>query len=169
MSKIKDKLWLWGQNPGTHHQTTMWNLPGVNHMTPLEGCNYFGIQNCCRVVMANQPSPPFDKDAQELSSLQKVVWSVVGDGGSDRTDTMYGELEEVIRIANLYPNIVGGILDDFFLPKRLERLKPEYVKEMRKRLHTSCQRALDLYVVLYTNQLGWDLKAYPKKAFDYFK
>jgi hypothetical protein len=160
MAKIKDKLWLWGQSPGTHHTNADWNLPGTNRMTPVEGCEFFGIKNCCRVVMVNKPSPPFDKDADELRNLNKVVWSVVGDSGSDRTDTMCGELEEVIRLAKNYSNISGGILDDFFTPKRLEYFKPEHVRSMRKRLHTEPDRKLDLSVVLYTNQLDWDIKTY---------
>jgi hypothetical protein len=159
MSKIKDKLWLWGQNPGSHHRGS-WNLPGTNRMTPIEGCEYFGIKNCCRVVMVNEPSPPFDKDAQELRSLDQVVWSVVGDSGSDRSDTMFGELDEVIRIANRFPNIVGGILDDFFVPKRLEYFKPEHVRKIRERLHTEADRKLDLRVVLYDYQLKYDVKPY---------
>ena len=58
--------------------------------------------------MANQPAPPFDWEAQVLSPLNKVVWSVAGDSGSDRTDAVYGEADEVIRIADYYPNIAGG-------------------------------------------------------------
>jgi hypothetical protein len=160
MAKIKDKLWLWGQNPGVHHKTKIWNLPGTNRMTPMEGCEFFDIKNCCRVVMSNEPSPPFDKEADELRSLNKVIWSVVGDGGSDRTETMYGEIDEVIRIADLYPNVVGGILDDFFMPRRLENFKPEHVREIRRILHTKGKRELDLSVVLYTNTLECDIKAY---------
>lgn len=33
MAKLIDRVWLWGQTPGSHHATAGYNLPGVN----LEG------------------------------------------------------------------------------------------------------------------------------------
>ena len=160
MKTIRDCVWLWGQTPGVHHETVEWNLPGVNKMTPIEGCRYFGIENCFRVVMANKPAPPYDGEAEELKSLKNVVWSVVGDGGSDRTKTALGEINEVISLASRFENITGGVLDDFFLPDRLAFYKPEHVRQIREKLHTEAKRALDLWVVLYTNTLHMDLKPY---------
>ena len=46
MTKLIDHVWLWGQTPGSHHATAGYHLPGVNKMTPLEGCDFFGIRNC---------------------------------------------------------------------------------------------------------------------------
>lgn len=167
MAKIRDKIWIWGQTPGVHHRLqpeARWNLPGENKMTPLEGCEFFGIDKCCRVVMWNDPAPPYDNAAEELSSLSQVVWSVVGDGGSDRTDSELGELDEVIRIANKYPNIVGGVLDDFFLPRRMEVFKPEHLAKMRHKLHTDADRELDLRVVVYTHEIKPEIAPYLKEC-----
>ena len=44
MTKLIDQVWLWGQTPGSHHATAGYHLPGVNKMTPLEGCDFFGIR-----------------------------------------------------------------------------------------------------------------------------
>lgn len=54
MAKLKDKLWLWGQDAGSHHAAVgnkSWKLPGENRMGPAEGAAYMGIKNIFRVVM----------------------------------------------------------------------------------------------------------------------
>ena len=69
---IKDDFWLWGQVANSHHEegNNIYNLPGVNKMTPLEGAKFFGIKNMCMVVMEDKPSvEEFPKVADELSSL----------------------------------------------------------------------------------------------------
>jgi hypothetical protein len=43
-------------------------------MTAMEGCTYFGIDRCCRVVMVNHPRPPFDQFSIAMEPLQEVVW-----------------------------------------------------------------------------------------------
>ena len=48
MSKIIENIWLWGQEPGSHHASEHYHLPGENKMTAIEGCDFFGIRNCCR-------------------------------------------------------------------------------------------------------------------------
>ncbi len=153
--KLRDTLWIWGQDPGTHHQTgnNVWRLPGVNRLTPEEGCRALGIPNCCRVVMGGVPVPPFDREAEKLDGLRRVVWSLIGDGGSSRNndDT---DLEEVLRIAALHPNVTGGIMDDFMNPVRMKIFTPERLAGFRERLHTALPgRPLDLWTVLYTHEL----------------
>ncbi len=63
--KLREKLWLWGQDTGTHHayHKNEWKLPGVNRMEPAESARYLGIVNCCRVVMTGKPLPPFDAES----------------------------------------------------------------------------------------------------------
>ena len=77
--KLRDTLWIWGQDAGSHHRTgnNTWNLPGENRMGPVEGCRYLGIPNCCRVVMGGHPTPPFDAEADALNlSFRPVSMSV---------------------------------------------------------------------------------------------
>ena len=153
--KLRDTLWIWGQDPGSHHKTgnNVWNLPGTNRMGPLEGCQYLGIPNCCRVVMGGSPTPPFDNEAAALDSLGKVVWSLIGDSGSKRNndDT---DLEEIIRIAAAHPNITGGIMDDFMNPARMKIFTPERLAGFKERLHTALPgRPLDFWTVLYIKEL----------------
>ncbi|NMA07542.1 MAG: hypothetical protein GX929_00325 [Clostridiales bacterium] len=154
--KLRDKLWIWGQNAGTHHNTrngNVWNLPGTNRMTPLEGCYYMGIPNCCRVVMGGIPTPPFDQEAMVLDTLGQVVWSIIGDGGSHREGEAV-DLDEVIRIAKKHPNVTGGIMDDFMNPSRMAIYTPDKLKMYRECLNNAIPgRKLDLWTVIYTHEL----------------
>ena len=153
--KLRDTLWIWGQDPGSHHKVggNAWKLPGVNRMTPVEGCRYLGIPNCCRVVMGGLPVPPFDHEADLLDPLGQVVWSLIGDSGSKRNDGGT-DLEEIIRIAGSHPNITGGIMDDFMNPARMKIFTPERLSGFRRRLHTALPgKPLDLWTVLYTHEL----------------
>lgn len=154
--KLRDTFWIWGQEPGSHHHTAngnIWNLPGENKMTPVEGCQYLGIPNCCRVVMGGKPTPPFDDDAAALDGLGQVVWSLIGDSGSNRNNDET-DLEEIIRIAKLHPNTTGGIMDDFMNPKRMKIFTPDRLAAFRDRLHTALDdRALQFWTVLYTHEL----------------
>ena len=153
--KLRDTLWIWGQDPGSHHAVggNAWKLPGVNRMGPLEGCRYLGIPNCCRVVMGGSPEPPFDGEADRLDCLREVVWSLIGDSGSKRNNDGT-DLEEVIRVAASHPNITGGIMDDFMNPTRMKIFTPEVLAGFRERLHTALPgRPLDFWTVLYTHEL----------------
>lgn len=162
MTRLRDRLWLWGQSPGSHHRESnnRYQLPGVNHMTPAEGCDFFGIPNCCRVVMENLPPPPFDPESEALKHLKQVVWSVVGSGGSSRTDAKLGDLEEVLDQARKYPNVTGGVLDDFLNARRRELFTPADVALFRERMHQETGRRLDLWVVLYAHEISPEVKPY---------
>lgn len=162
MSKLCEKLWLWGQDPGTHHAPGLWNLPGENKMTPAEGCRYLGIPNCARVVMCNRPRPPYDSEMEKLSGLQRIIWSVTGDEMSDQTNSEIGETKEVLRLAKKYPELVGGILDDFFNSGRIGLFRPENVADIQSRLHTEIGRMLDLYVVVYEHNICPEIAPYLK-------
>ncbi len=160
--KLREKLWLWGQDAGTHHayHNNEWKLPGVNRMDPAQGARHFGIINCCRVVMSGKPLPPFDSESEKLKDLKRVVWSIVGDGSSTRNNNGATDLEEVIRQARLFPNVCGGIFDDFFVDNASPRVSLEQLKETKRRLSGNQPRPLDLWVVYYARQLAQDYGAY---------
>jgi hypothetical protein len=126
-------------------------------MTPAEAAHYMGIPNCIMVVFGDLPRPPFYQHALALSSLKRVVWSVVGDASSTRND-QESDLEEVLRLAEHVPNISGAIMDDFF-HKGKARYPPQAIAQLSSRLH-SAPRPLDLWVVLYHNQLDQGIEPY---------
>jgi len=151
MSTVRDKLWLFGA-PIIERRGERAGGPQEHRMTALEGACYLGLPNSLFVTQHNFPEPPFDSYARPLMCLKQVVWSILGDSRSDRND-----LEEVLKIAAKFPNIVGAIMDDFFKhPSRegpVARFTLEQTEEFRERLHNG-PRKLDLWVVLYAHQLG---------------
>ena len=169
-SKLKDNFWLWGQNPGSHHVGSPeggYKLPGKNLMDPREGCNFFGIEKCCRVAMSAGPFPPFDAEAEKIKDLKEVVWSAIGAGGIKQHNNDQSDLDEVLRIAEIYPNISGAILDDFFLSaetadKSIARHSLESIRSMCNKLHNFRKRRLDLWMVWYTYQLDFNVGDYIK-------
>lgn len=161
MSCLRDHVWLWGQTPGSHHASGVYNLPGTNRMTPAEGCRYFGIPNCCRVAMTAGPVPPFDEETRALSGLDRVVWSLVGAGGVTRNEENGGDLEEVIRQAKMFPNVVGGVMDDFLLTERRRAIfTPEVLRRMRKRFDEGAGRKMEMWTVYYEREFDIPVEEY---------
>jgi hypothetical protein len=109
--------------------------------------------------MLDKPTPPFDQESMAMQPLNEVVWSVLGAFGSNGENE--GDLYEVLRQADMFPNITGGILDDFFADKkRLKLFPPEKIQRMQKILHNGASRPLELWVVVYDFNLDMDLKPY---------
>ena len=162
MTQFCDRIWLWGQNAGSHHtRNNQYQLPGVNRMTPREGLEYFGISRCCRVVMANLPEPPFDAESEDLAQADEVVWSVIGSGGSTRTNQEgWTEVDEVIRQAKMYSNVTGVIMDDFFSETRRQLFPPSRIQALKDRIQAGLGRSLPLWVVWYERELDSPVDVY---------
>ena len=146
MQDLRDKLWLWGLVPN------MLNEPfGItSRMTPAEGALYMGIRNIFMVVNKNQPEPPFDQWTKALTTFNEVKWSIIGDCATSRTHTPPGDFEEVMRQAELFDNVTGGVLDDFFSHKtRADVFTPDIIKGFQETLHNFHKRPLDLWCVYY--------------------
>ena len=142
--KLKDRFWIWGQDAMSHQKSpgnSKWQLPGGNRLEPVEGAAFLGVPNICRVVMNGRPLPPFDAESEKLRSFQKVVWSVMGDGSSKRNDDGMDDAEEVLRQASRFPNVSGGILDDFFRPETGDaRMTPVRLREIADRFHNALNK-----------------------------
>ena len=169
---IKDRLWLWGQNAGSHHEIGSFKLPGVNRMGPGEGCDFFGIEKCCRVAMGSYgPFPPFDEEAKKLKDLKEVVWSAIGDAGSKQHNNNQSDIDEVLHIAEKYPNISGAILDDFFHASATGEAPARHsvgsIRNMKEKLSNFDKRRLDLWIVWYTHQLEMDIADLGLEAVEY--
>jgi hypothetical protein len=157
--QIRDRFWMWGHVEGSHNKG--WGLPSPSRMTPAEAAYYMGIPNVIMVTYDGKPVPPFDREALALSPLKQVVWSIIGDSSSNRTDKA-ADLQEVLRLAGKYPNITGAMMDDFFHDGGEEagRATVDELRDFQDSLH-SAERAggatgLDLWVVLYDRQIEMD-------------
>ncbi|MCX5662227.1 MAG: hypothetical protein NTW19_21320 [Planctomycetota bacterium] len=165
MSTVRDRFWAWGHNAGSHNG--LFNLPGPSRMTPVEGAFYLGVPNLIMVAFGGQPAPPFDAQAIVMRPLSRVVWSIIGDSSSSRHNVRT-DLEEVVDLAGRFPNVVGGIMDDFFHPPdaagRFSRRGPEELAGFRTALHHTNYHGgphpLDLWVVVYTHELDWPVGAH---------
>lgn len=152
---IRDALWIWGQETGCFHRhaNNVWKLPGMSRMTPAEGAYYMGIPNIMVVRFGNQPAPPFRQYAIPLRPLKRIVWSIIGDSSSADNDRQ-PDLQEIIALSEDFPNLTGGIMDDFFRkdPMAPGRFTAEQVEGFRRQLH-SARRPLELYIVVYSHDL----------------
>ena len=166
--KIRDRIWLWGQDVASHHhagehKSNIWNLPGENKMDSAEGADFFGIKNIFRVVSGGSPKPPFAPEMEKIPNAEQVVWSILGDMGTEFF-RQKDDCDEVLKVAEQYPAVKGGVFDDFFYDGsradgKLARLSVERVAEIREMLH-SFKRPLELYLVIYEMILEKDCKPY---------
>ena len=154
METIRDRLWIWGHLAGSHNG---WGGKGMSVMSPSEGAHYIGARNVFMVSFGGNLQPPFDRYSKCLESMREVKFSIVGDGSSPEKGDSMGDLEEVIGQINRYKNVTGGILDDFFEPKRLKVYTREKLLEMNRRLKEGAGADADMWCVLYDHQLDNDL------------
>jgi len=121
-------------------------------MTAVEGLVYLDIPNICRVRMQGHPMPPYDQESIAMLPARRVVWSLLGAGGEPVTE--WGDTEEVVRQAKMFPNIVGGVFDDFFLPHRIAHYTPAKLTEIKGKLSAEAGRPLEMWVVCYENNFS---------------
>ena len=159
MGTLRDRMWIWGHVAGSHN--TGWHLPADSRMTPVEAAYYLDVRTLIMVCYGGLPQPPFDQHALAHSTLDRVVWSIVGDSGSKRNDEQ-SDLDEVLRVAAKHPNITGAMMDDFFHAEKdtgsadVGRYTSDELREFQRRLHEEVRR-LDLWVVLYEHELHLDV------------
>lgn len=152
MPQVRDKLWIWAHQAGSHNK--QYGIQGLSRITPAEAASYLGVSNVIMVRYNNKPEPPFHEHGLALSSLARVVWSIIGDSSSSGND-----LAAVRKLALQFPNICGVIMDDFFQrtsaadgKKELAPYTPMQLEGIRGQL-TLAEKQLDLWVVLYAHQL----------------
>jgi hypothetical protein len=158
MSGLRDRLWLWGHEAGSHDGR--FGLPRTSRITPVEAAQYMGLRNLVMVTFADKPLPPYDQHLIAMRPLRHVVWSIVGDSSSKRHDKR-SDVEAVTALARRFPNLVGGIMDDLFVPPRKGSPPARYdvaaISRFREALHRGVL-PLDLWVVVYAHQLGWPVQ-----------
>ncbi len=151
--KLIDKLWNWGHLEGSHNEI----IKSDCTMTPEEFAEVYGIRNAFMVSYGGNIQPPFNELAKRFSSLKEVKWSVLGDAGTPLPDAELGNTEDILAVLDDAGNITGGVVDDFFSPKRMERFTPEVLKKIKAALNA---KGLDFWCVLYAHQLTLDLAPY---------
>ncbi|GHU64669.1 hypothetical protein AGMMS49983_10890 [Clostridia bacterium] len=161
MTKIRDKLWIWGQTAGSHNLVPEIALPKQSHMSPVEGAEYFGIHNMCRVVYQGTPIYPYDEESALLANMKNVIWSIADQESHGRKEDADRDIEEVIRQAQIYPNVSGVVLDDFFARKaHIERYSTQDIRDFKRRVNEGTGRPLDFWMVIYTRDMSEEVAAF---------
>ena len=153
MAEFREKLWNWGHLEGSHNRCTGYNCA----MTPETFGEVYGIRNSFIVSYGGNIQPPFRHMAERFSSLDRVIWSVLGDASTPLPEGRLGNTQDILDACPWGKNIIGGVVDDFFSPKRMERFNPQVLMEIRKTLNA---RGLEFWCVLYAHQLNFDLAEY---------
>jgi hypothetical protein len=151
-SKIQDNLWIWSHEAGSHNNS--YGLKGISRMTPTEGAYYLGVPNLIFIrYNYSRPFPSsFKQYALPFTPLKHVMWSITGAGGQHKTN----EVDVLLKLASVYPNICGAFMDDFFRQPdekgQISAYSRAELKKIKEDLKVN-KRRLDLAVTLYTNNL----------------
>ena len=141
---LKEHLYLWCHNAGVYNQGIT-GLTEKSNLTPVEAARYMGIDNILMVSYAGKPVPPFAPMHEQFIHFRRVIWSIIGDCAC-KYDNAEAYVDEVISLHRRYPNVTGGIMDDFFNPERKF--------DLRTISHKMHEAQLPLWVVVYENQLS---------------
>ncbi|MBO4631583.1 MAG: hypothetical protein J5858_06645 [Lentisphaeria bacterium] len=139
----RDHFYLWCHEPGVYNSIE--GLGGHSSATPVEAADFMGIENIIMVSYAGKPVPPFAPIQQQYTKFKHVVWSIIGDTAC-KYDNPEAYVDEVISLKRNYPNVSGGIMDDFFNGERSAFDLDAIAGKM-------CAAALPLWVVVYDFQL----------------
>jgi len=149
METLRDRFWLWAHPAGSHNY--LWGIDRPSRMTPAEGAYYLGLKKVFLGCFAGKPQPPWDQDAMALDSMDEVGYTVVGDAGSKIELGTLGYLDEVLRIANKFPNTTGAYFDDFIGFEEREKIfTPEALKHISQRVHA---KNLKMWIGIYDRNL----------------
>jgi hypothetical protein len=131
-----------------------------SRITPAAAARHLNLHNLIMVVFGNRPEPAeFAVYQESFHALRRVVWSVMGDSSSTRNNES-ADLDTVLALAAANPNVVGGIMDDLFLPPGdlkadgpVARWDAARIAAVRRQLNLAPRR-LDLLAVFYDLLLG---------------
>lgn len=166
MGSMKDKIWLLGETPGSHHKVEHYRLPGVNKMTPMEGLEFFGVKNLCRMKMKSDKGLHYLNDPYIVGDyMEKLSLTIVGAGEWTPDGGKRDDMDEILAIARKEPRLVSAISDDFFSERRMAIYTPEVIREWRETLHTALDRPIELWSVVYEREIlaNRDIYAHAKE------
>ena len=147
MSIVRDKLWLWGHEEGSHNEE--WDLPAASQITPAQAAENMGLPNV--IMVRYRKDYDAEAYAASLRCVDRVIWSIVGNSGINEGI----EMAPLRAMAANYPNWRGVMMDDFFLtndPGATAVHTVEDLQTIQNQLDIN-RRKLDLWVVLYDHQL----------------
>ena len=157
---LRDNIWLWGQKTNGYLNDG-YNLPDGNKMDPLQGLDYFGIKNLCRVKLGSEAGCPFMEDKWLGAPAERLCLSLIGAG-----DDMCDSMDEILTVAKNDPRVVAAVMDDFVSEERVALYTPEVLEEFKRKLHTACKQKIELWSVLYERDFGGNTPIDRARVFD---
>ena len=151
-------LWNWSHLETSHNDCTKQNCS----MTPEEFAKEYQVENAFLVSYGGNITPPFEPVAERMKDNRNIKWTILGNSTDPLPESPLGFAEEIIELSKKYPNITGGVIDDFYAPERLKRFPPEVLQTIQKRL---AENGLDFWAVLYESHI---YKDDVKKYYDCF-
>lgn len=151
MANLRDKMWMLGETPGSHHKVKTYNMPGVNTMTPMEGLEFFGVKNLCRMKMSSDGNMSYVDDAlikDEKGVMEKLSLSLTG-AGERPIDADQDTLDEILEVGRREKRLVSAINDDFFHGERPKIYTPQVLAKQREILHTAIDHPIEFWSVVY--------------------
>ncbi len=112
ITRVRDKLYIWTHPAGSHDGYYLAPRTHVeSQMTPVEGALYLGVPNIYFIQYRDDsPSPSeFRTYAISFRPMKEVIWSLTGVAGRTSEETR----DQVLKIAEEFPNVAGFVLDDF--------------------------------------------------------
>ncbi|MFA5193105.1 MAG: hypothetical protein WC740_20540 [Verrucomicrobiia bacterium] len=106
---VRDRLWIWGRPAGVYNNTHFRPLGLHSTVEPVAGAEDMGIKNM--TFIATGDLGPLENYYRPFERLDRVYWSLVAAGGG----TSQAAREAAYGLAEKHKNVVGFILDDFFL------------------------------------------------------
>ena len=161
---LRDRLWMWGDGPGTLTGRHSYNIPLIKHIDLADAIDYMGIPNVCVVRWMGKPEPPFDEYIKQFHKTKRVAWTII-DGPGLPNETYAQKKQWAFEMAEKMPNLVGFYLDDYFHgnspPEGQEDLRASLtldgIRDLRKEMN-SLKRPTDLAAVLYSHQIHPGIK-----------
>jgi len=148
MAEVRDRLWLWGHDAGSHDRG--WGLPSTSRITPVEAAFYMGIPNVMMIRYSSDSRPASAQHALPFQALSRVMWSIVGGSGFNSNE----ETARVLKLPEVLANMTGVVMDDFFRePANDQEAGALPLVELRRIRQELTARGLELWVVLYAHQL----------------
>ena len=168
MASLMDKIWLLGETPGSHHAVKGYKLPGVNKMTPIEGLEYFGVRNLCRMKMRSDMGMTYMEDpciVDDKGVMDKLCLTLVGSCAWRPKEGCRDDMDELLEIAKRDKRFMAAINDDFFSADRPEIYTPEVLRQQRYELHNWFEKPIEFWSVVYerehikgTDVLPWTME-----------
>ena len=110
--RVRDRLYVWTHPAGSHDGYYLAPHTHVqSRMTPVEGALYLGVPSIYFIQYQGDNPPPseFRKYAISFRPMKEVIWSLTGVAGRTSEEVR----DQVLAIAEEFPNVSGFILDDF--------------------------------------------------------